>query len=497
MVGHPKQKSVDMDEFSLETVARKSVKGVAALVSRTLFIQILNTLTYFIVLVPFLGPEILGIFTVTSAILVFFAYFQDIGLAASLIQKQKEPTEVELRSVFTIQQILVLLLILPALFFSRAITSFYHLDSQGHLLFIGLLVSFLLTSLRTIPTILLERKLEFDKLVIPQVGEAIVFNALLIPLAFWGFGVSSFTVAVLARSVVGLFLTYLIKPWRIGFAFHMEPLKHLVSFGIPFQLNSVLALLKDDLLTVYIGKVLPFSHVGFIGFAQKAAFTPLRLVMDNVIKVTFPSYSRLQHDTHALKIAIEKSLFLISFAIFPTAVALIAFSPYLIALIPKYQKWEGAIVSIIFFSLNTVFSSISTPLTNFLNAIGKVKITLYFMFAWTLFTWVVTLLLMKPFGFNGIALASFLVSISSVFVIVVCRLYVTFSVVKPVIRQLVAAIAMGLFIYFTKGMVQSLPLLFFEMLLSALFYLGMVFILAKDDLLPVTRFIIRSLKKAS
>src|SRR3989344_9289038 len=167
-----------MGELNLETVARKSVKGVAALVSRTLFIQVLNTFTFFVVLVPFLGPEILGIFTVTSAILVFFAYFQDIGLAASLIQKKKEPTQVELRSVFTIQQLLVLLLILPALFFSRSITSFYHLDDQGHVLFIALLVSFMLTSLRTIPTILLERKLEFEKLVIPQVGEAIVFNVL-------------------------------------------------------------------------------------------------------------------------------------------------------------------------------------------------------------------------------------------------------------------------------------------------------------------------------
>ena len=71
--------------------------------------------------------------------------------------------------------------------------------------------------------------------------------------------------------------------------------------------------MKDDLLTIFLGKILPIAQVGFIGFAQKWAFYPLRLIMDNVIRITFPSFSRLQHDKNLLGLAIEKSLFVSSF----------------------------------------------------------------------------------------------------------------------------------------------------------------------------------------
>lgn len=483
-----------MDDFNLHVVAKKSIKGVFALVSRTLFIQILSFASYFLVLVPILGPEIIGIFTIASAVLVFFVYFQDIGLAASLIQKKEEPTVKDFQTVFTVQQCLVLMLVLPALFFSKAIADFYTLDEKGHFLIIALLISFFLTSLRTIPTVILERKLEFNKLVVPQVGEMLVFNIILVILALLGHGLWSFTIAVLARGIVGLVLTYIIQPWKIGFAFDKESFKKLVCFGLPFQTNSILALLKDDLLVMYIGKILPFAQVGYIGFSQKLAFTPLRLIMDNVIKITFPSYSRLQHNAAALRLAIEKSLFLISTFIFPTVIGMILLSRYLIEFVPKYEKWEPAIVLVSFFALNTVFSSISTPLTNFLNAIGKVKITLYFMIFWTIATWIFTIIFIKYFGFNGVAFASFAVSLSSIFVIMIARSYVHFSIVKPVLRQLMAALVMGGFILITRPIIQNLPLLVFEVFIAGLFYLLVLFILAKGEMLSTISYIIRTIR---
>src|SRR5665811_1903695 len=91
---------------------------------------------------------------------------------------------------------------------------------------------------------------------------------------------------------------YIIAPWKIGFGFSRPVASRLLNFGVPFQLNSILALLKDDLLIVYLGKVLPLAQVGYIGFAQKWAFTPLRLIMDNIIRITFPSFSRPVSYTH-------------------------------------------------------------------------------------------------------------------------------------------------------------------------------------------------------
>ncbi len=485
-----------MEDFDLDTVARKSVKGVFALVSRTFLIQILTIFASFILTV-YLSPESYGVFFVVSSIIVFLTYFQDIGLAAALIQKKEEVTTEEYRSTFTLQQILVLALIVPTLLFSKQIASFYNLTSDGYLLLLSLIISFFLSSLRTIPTVMLERRLDFKKLVLPQIAENIVYNFSLIAFAISGFGITTFTIAVLSRSIVGLVATYFVQPWKIGLSFNFKAIKDLVNFGIPFQANTILALIKDDLLTVYVGKILPFNQVGYIGFAQKWAFLPLRLIMDNVIKITFPSYSRLQHDKKALKLALEKSLFLVSFFIFPTAVAIIQYSPYLINFIPRYSKWEPAVLSLSFFALNTVFSSISTPLTNFLTAIGKVKITLIFMVFWTVITWVLTPLFIMSLGYNGFAIASFLISITSIAVFIIARRYVYFSFMKPVARQFFAAVLMFLFIEITKNIISSFPTLFINIFGAGIFYFGIILFFGREELVKTMKFIIISVRSKS
>lgn len=482
-----------MEDFDLDVVARKSVRGVFALVSRTFLIQVLSIVASFILTI-YLSPENYGVFFVVSSVVVFLTYFQDIGLAAALIQKKDQVTTEEFRSTFTLQQILVLALIIPTLLFSSQIASFYKLDSSGYLLFLALVFSFFLSSLRTIPTVIMERDLAFGRLVIPQIAENIAYNISLIVFSIMGFGLATFTIAVLSRSVLGLVLTYIIQPWPMGISFKFSTIRQLINFGLPFQANTLLALVKDDLLIVYVGKILPFNQVGYIGFAQKWAFLPLRLIMDNVIKITFPSYSRLQNDPQALRLAIEKSLFLISFFVFPTAVFIIQYSEFLITLIPRYSKWEPAILSLSFFALNTVFSSISTPLTNFLNAVGKVKITLYFMVFWTVITWILTPLFIYAFGFNGFAAASFIISISSILVYLIAKRYVNFSFTKPVVRQFFAAFIMLGFIFFTKRMVDSFPTLFLNMFMAGIIYLGTLYLIAGAELVKTVKFIIISVR---
>jgi O-antigen/teichoic acid export membrane protein len=101
-----------VDEFNPVFIARRSINGVFALVSRTFFVQILSLVSNFI-LTLYLDPALFGIFFVVSAINVFLAYFQDIGLAALIVQQKETPSLRELRTTFTIQQILVLLVITP------------------------------------------------------------------------------------------------------------------------------------------------------------------------------------------------------------------------------------------------------------------------------------------------------------------------------------------------------------------------------------------------
>jgi O-antigen/teichoic acid export membrane protein len=484
-----------MEELDIASITKRSIKGIFALTSRTFTIQIVSFITNF-VLTIFLSPAVFGVYFIVSAAIAFLSYFSDIGLAAALIQKKEPVREEELRTTFTLQQILVLAVVVVSFSISGKIGSFYRLNSDGVFLFQALIFSFFLSSLKTIPSVILERNLRFEKLVIPQIVETLFFSFTAVYFAVKGFGITSFSYAVLARGLSGLIAIYIINPWKIGFGFSKEPLKKLLSFGIPFQTNSFLALLKDDLLIAYIGKVLPLAQVGFIGFAQKWAFSPLRLVMDNVIRVTFPSFSRLQNEKELLRKAIEKSIFAACFIIFPSLMGLVIFSPYLVHLIPKYLKWEPALVSLGFFSLNAGLSSISTPLTNALNAIGKIKTTLYLMIFWTVSTWILTPFAIYLFGFNGFAIASAFIAFSVFGVVFIVKKYIDFNLIRSIKIPFLSTMIMGIFTYlFSNLMVKDFASLILVMFLGGILYLGTMFALAKQDLIADIKMIRGNLKK--
>ncbi len=406
-----------MAGIDIELIKRRSIKGVVALTTRTFILQVIAFGATFL-LTLFLTPETFGIFYVVSAIISFLTYFSDIGLAAALVQKKEEVSSIDLSTTFMIQQGLVLLLVIGSLIFSGPIAQFYKLDTSGLWLFRALSLSFFLSSLKTIPSVLLERNLAFDRLVVPQILETLGFYGVAVILAWKGFGITSFTWAVLVRGIVGLIAIYVVEPWMPRLQFSRSIAKHLMRFGIPFQLNSFLALLKDDLLTVYLGKVLPFAEVGYIGWAKKWAEVPLRLIMDSVIRVTFPAFARMQHDKQLLVKALEKAIYGLSIAIFPISTGLLFFVEPMVHLIPRYIKWEPALVSFYFFVGAAVLASLSTPLINAINAVGKIKISLRFMIFWTVSTWLLTILLLPILHFNGFSVALFVIGWSLIWVLV-------------------------------------------------------------------------------
>ncbi len=476
-----------MEEIDIAMVKKRSLTGVVALTSRTFLLQVIAFAATFLLTI-FLSPQIFGVFYVVSAIINFLGYFSDIGLAAALIQKKESLTPEDLSTTFTIQQILVASVVIIALFCSRPISNFYRLDATGLWLFRALVISFFLSSLKTIPSILLERKLDFNKLVIPQILETLGFYVVAVVLAWRGWGITSFTWAVLVRAVVGLVAMYIISPWRISLKLSRDVARKLMRFGIPFQLNSFIALLKDDLLTVFLGRVLPFAEIGYIGWAKKWAEVPLRLIMDNVIRVTFPAFSRLQEHKEHLTVAIEKTLFGLAATIFPVSVGLLFFVTPLIHIIPKYGKWEPAVLSFYLLTFSSLLAGLSTPLTNALNAIGKIKITLGLMIMWTVLTWIFVLPLIHFFGFVGVPMAFVVVSATLFVVVYLVKRFVPFSFWTSIAAPLFAGLVQAGW-YFAVLRFAPYTLLWLVPVAAAgvILYAGILWMVEKQRIIDIIR----------
>lgn len=469
-----------MDKLDVTTVGRRSIQGIFALISRTFFI---NVISYAVSLVIFttLTPLDFGIYIAAIAGQRLISFFTDFGFGAALVQKRDELKENDLKTAFTIQVVLTLLLFIGVVIFRESISSFFRLGEQALQLFLVLVFCIFLSSFKTIPSILLERSIRFQKLIIPQIAESLIFNLLLVLLVLQEYGISSYTWAFLISGILGIPFYYFVAPWKIGFGIDRQSLKNL-RYGVAFQAKNILATIKDDVLTIFLAKTLSFVELGYIGFGQRNAFFAYRFIVDNVTKVTFSTYARIQDDTRMLKATIEKSLFLVSTAIFPLLFGLITVAPYVIAYFPRWQqKWEPAILSLTFFSLNALISSLSGILVNVLDATGRVKITLRLMVVWTALTWILTPVGIYFFGYNGVAIASFLVTLTIGVTIYLVKQIVDFRFLGSIYKPLFCSGIMAVFVYLlAKFYARDLLSLSIIIVLGGLFYVGCLYFFAHE-----------------
>ncbi|MEK7071003.1 MAG: oligosaccharide flippase family protein, partial [Patescibacteria group bacterium] len=374
----------------------------------------------------------------------------DIGLAASLIQK-KEIHDDDIKTTFTVQQILIISIIVIGFFATSFITSFYQLPQDGVYLYWSLLIGFFISSLKTIPSIFLERDIKFEKIVFVQVVENTVFYFAVSIMAVLGFGLQSFTVAVLLRSIVGLILIYSISFWKPQIGISRKSLGQLLSFGLPFQASSFLALFKDDLIILYLGKVIGFEALGYIGWAKKWSDAPIRIIMDNVNKVLFPLMARFQDDKEKISKLCERLLHYQSAILVPIYTGMIFVMPLFVELVPRYQKWQPALPLFTLFAISSIILSFGAPFMNLLNALGHVKQSFSFMMLFTIIMWIATPVLTQQNGLYGFPFAHLLVSTTFILVIIKAQKMFHFSFIKPVLPSIISSVIMGVGLYLSPA----------------------------------------------
>lgn len=473
-----------MNSKEFQVITKKAIRGAFSLTFRRIFLLVVNFITLNIILAKILPVSTLGVFIIANSILAFFTFFSDIGLAAALIRK-KTLEKNDLETTFTIQEILAGLITLIVFIAAPLFVSIYKLDEGSTGLIRALAIGFLLTSFKVIPSVLLERDLNFGKLVWVEVIETFSFNLLLIVLTMFDFGLLAFTYSVLVRSSLGLMVIYIIAPWRLSFGFSKLSAKELLSFGVPFQLNSMLALLKDRLVPLVIAGIVGPVGVGFIGQGQRIAFLPLE-VMNIATRVAFPTFSRLQGKKNSLKVILEQSLFITGFFLYPMAFGILAISPSLMKFLGS--KWEGALPLIYLFSITTFWATLSTSLTNFLNAIGKISITLKLMIMWTVLEWILAPLFTLKFGYIGMGISSAIISFTSIIPIIIVKREISIDIAKNIWQPLVASIVMASLIFpLTWVLEHKLPTIMIMILTGGVIYLLLMSVFAKNKLSIILR----------
>jgi PST family polysaccharide transporter len=429
-----------MEISEIESIKAKTTTSIIFLTIRNLGIQAVSMLGFFILTV-LLGTGEIGLFAIVAESVSILGYFSDVGLAPTLIQQKEKPTNAQLQTTFFIQQTLVIIALICVSIIYPKISTSRSYGNKELAITIALCFSFLAASLKTIPSILLERELNFKLLSTIDIAENLTFYLVAVTFAFLGFGGYSYAIATITRSLLGLIIIYQRHPWSIGISFSYPTAKHLFKYGIPFQLNSFIAMAKDRLSTILVAGIIGRDAFGLLAWSQKGPRIPLNF-MDAIMKVTFPTFARIQDDTTLLQKSISRSIFFISLIVFPLLAGISIVAPDILKIIPKYGKWEPAIFPMYLYALNAAIAAVTTPLTNAFNAVGKITVTTRLMIMWTVLTWIFFPILSRQYGYIGTATANLIVGLSSFVVWLIARDIFKIKVLNTIIHPTISSILM-------------------------------------------------------
>jgi O-antigen/teichoic acid export membrane protein len=130
-----------------------------------------------------------------------------------------------------------------------------------------------------------------------------------------------------------------------------------------------------------------------------------------------------------------------------------------------------------------VISSLSGILVNVLDATGKVKVTLRLMVIWTILVWILTPLFIHFYGYNGVSVASFLVTTTIAYTVFLVKKIVEFNFLSSIIKPLAASFLMTVLVYgLSNYFAKDLLSLVFVILTGGVFYSVCLFIFSGKEL---------------
>lgn len=358
-----------------------------------------------ILLARLLTPAHFGLYALVSFLVVKLNALVEVGLSAPLIHQRQEPSLREQRTTFTFHCIASALIYALVFSLAPALALLFQLTDDGITLSRVTAFLLLLHPLRTIPVALLSRRLNYVALSAAEIVDASVYQITAVIFATLGHAAWSFAYAALLSTVSGIFLLYLLSPWRLGFAWDAAALLRSLRFGTAFQLSSLTAVIRDNVITLIGGPLFGPNAVGLLNWALRLPWVCTQAFVAVSVRVGFPSLSRIRDDSSAFNTAITKMLRYVNLTTFLCLSVVTALTPDIVHLVYT-DKWIPAIPFVYLFAVRMVAGNYTTFLDLSLKAQGYPERSLKVLSLWTLGEAVLTLVLAVILGPMGIALAA-------------------------------------------------------------------------------------------
>ena len=315
-------------------------------------------------------PAETGLFSVTASIVLVAQAVREVGIVEFLMQ-DRDLTSDKIRTAFGMT-IVTSWSLGGLIFLTRGrMADLYGTPDLGSL--IGLAsISFLTAPLSSTSMALLNRNMQFGKLLCISAGANLVNAAVSITLTSMGFGASGLTIGLVAMGATSAAMASLLcRSWS-HFIPSLSAWREILSFGAYVSLINIINQIAARVPDLIIGRGLGYASVGIYNRANGTVGLFGDLVASAIQAVTFPALARMNRAGEDLRQPYLTIVTLMTGVAFP-ALTLVSVTGEPVVEVLLGHQWSAAVALIPYIAAATIIEGFTPLSAVVLTVIGEIS----------------------------------------------------------------------------------------------------------------------------
>jgi O-antigen/teichoic acid export membrane protein len=285
----------DQEETHNRTLEARALKGtyfIVAYYGCALGLRMLSS----VVLTHLFAPELFGLITLTTTVIIGLNLFSHLGLEDSIIQNPRGEDEVFVNTAWTIQVMRGVALWLLTVLLAWPVARFYHEPRMLWLLPI-LGFSCVITGFGSPSQLMLSRNMDVAKMSVLELAPQLLLFLIAIAWAHFQATIWALLIGRIVSELMRLVMSYkmLGKGIRPRFVMDKDSLHSLMNFGRWILIGTALTFLASQSDKMILGKLTTLQELGIYGIAFSLSDLPRQIIQMFSAKVGFPFIARFSH----------------------------------------------------------------------------------------------------------------------------------------------------------------------------------------------------------
>ena len=395
---------------STDSLRGKAIAGIMWVGSGRILGQIVLTGGN-IALARMLLPQIWGEFAIVNFVVSAVGTVASLALEPLIVQSKQELDQLELDSLMWTKIMVGVVDVLLLLAIAPLVSNYYTGVLGNNTIFLLLVLggTLLFANVRSVSNALLERRLEYKKLMLVEAMELLVIQLVSIYLVWSDWGLAGLVWGNVVGKAVGSLAIVKVANWKWSGGWKGDIVKQNLMWGVKYQLTTWIGFVSAALIPVLVGKVMGAEQVGILMWALSISLG-IKIFADVVARVIFSVSARLQEDKIRLKKLTIKGTGAALVVTAPLAFVFFVFGEVMVARLYG-EQWLPGLLVLRLFLIQAVLSVVEVVGVRIWLGIGRLNEVLVLNLVVALINWSVTLVLIFSIGSLAVPVAGIVASI--------------------------------------------------------------------------------------